>query len=106
MFLIKLKKISKGFVIDHINSNKIDNSINNLRLITLSDNVKSALYETKTNSSCKEIEQLTLQDEHINFFPSCAAAARILGLNCSSVSKVCRGENKGCGGFHFKYIKK
>lgn len=102
----KIEKISKDFVIDHINSNKTDNSLNNLKLVTLSDNVKSALYETKTNPSCKEVEQLTLQDKHIGFFNSCAAAAKNLGLDCSSISKVCRGENKSYGGFHFRYTKK
>lgn len=101
----KIEKIPEDFVIDHINSNKIDNSLNNLRLVTLSDNVKLALYETRTNSSCKEVEQLTLQGEHISFFNSCAAAARDLGLDSSSISKVCRGKNKSCGGFYFKYTK-
>ena len=97
--------IPKGFVIDHINSNKIDNSLENLRLVTLSENVKAALYQTKTNSYCKKVEQLTLTDEHIQFFDSCAEAARQLKLDSSTISKVCRGKNKSHGGFHFKYVE-
>ncbi len=100
-----IKYIPDGYVIDHINANKLDNSLSNLRLITLSENVKSALYKTKTNSSCRKIEQLTLTDEHIAFFDSCAEAARQLGLDSSTISKVCRGKNKSHGGFHFKYIE-
>lgn len=101
----EIKDIPKGYVIDHINANKVDNSLKNLRLITLSENVKSALYTTKTNSSCRKVEQLTLTDTHIAFFDSCAEAARELGLDSSTISKVCRGINKSHGGFHFKYVE-
>lgn len=47
--------ILNGYVIEHIDSNKLNNNLNNLRLITLSDNVLSALYKTKTNKSCKKL---------------------------------------------------
>lgn len=100
-----IDKIPDGYVIDHINADKKDNNLNNLRLITLSDNVKSALYSTKTNSSCKRVLQLTLDDKPIQEFESCAQAARQLKLDSSTISKVCRGKNKSHGGFHFKYIE-
>ena len=100
-----ISNIPKGYIIDHVNSNKTDNTLTNLRLITLSENVKSALYTTKTNSSCKKVEQLTLLNEHISFFDSCAEAARALGLDTSTISKVCRGKNKSHGGFHFRYVE-
>lgn len=100
-----VEDIPKGFVIDHINADKTDDRLENLRLITLSDNVKAALYETKTNLSCKKVEQLTLTNEHIAFFNSVAEAARKLKLDNSTISKVCRGINKSHGGFRFKYIE-
>lgn len=101
----KVNEINKNFVIDHINSIKTDNRIDNLRLITLSDNVKAALYDTKTNKSCKKVEQLSLEGKYIATFDSCAEAARVLNLDSSTISKVCRGKNKSHGGFLFKYVE-
>ena len=99
-----LNNIPKGYVIDHINANKTDDRLENLRLITLSENVKAALYDTKSNSSCRKVLQMTLEDCPIQQFASCSEAARQLKLDSSTISKVCRGKNKSHGGFHFKYI--
>lgn len=96
--------IPNGYVIDHIDGNKLNNKVNNLRLITLSDNVLNALYETKTNKSCKKVAQYDLNGNLLNTFDSCALAARTLNLDSSTISKVCRGINKTHGGFIFNYI--
>ena len=100
-----IQEIPKGYIIDHINAIKIDNSLSNLRLLTLSENVNKAYYEQKTNNSCKKVIQLTLDGKEIKVFNSCADAARELNLDSSTISKVCRGINKTHGGFKFKYIE-
>lgn len=100
-----IEEIPKGFVIDHIDANKMNNSLYNLRMITISQNAMSALYQTKTNTTCKKVQQLTLTNKHIAYFNSCAEAARELKLDKSTISKVCRGINKSHGGFHFRYLE-
>lgn len=99
------KEIPNGYVIDHIDGNKTNNHLTNLRIITLSQNVNAAFYKQKTNKSCKKVQQLTLDDKPIADFPSAAEAARQLHLDSSTISKVCRGINKSHGGFHFRYIE-
>ena len=91
-------------VVNHIDGNKLNNDINNLRKILMSDNVKAALYEQKTNKTVKSVAQYTLNGEFLKDYSSAAEAVRCLNLDSSTISKVCRGKNKTHGGFIFKYI--
>ena len=93
------------YIIDHIDGNKLNNNINNLRLLTASENSNAAFYETKTNSSAKPVAQYSLDGKLINTFLSARLAAKALNLDSSTISKVCRGKNKTHGGFIFKYIE-
>lgn len=94
----------RDFIIDHIDADKTNNSINNLRKMTASENVLAAYYEQKTNSSIKQVQQFSLDGTLIATYPSASEAGRQLNLDRSSISKVCRGVNASCGGFYFRYI--
>lgn len=91
-----------GFVIDHIDGNKFNNSIANLRYISISDNLNAGLYEQKTHNNCKKVDAF-LNDKKIGSYDSIGMASRILGIDGSSISKVCRGKAKSVHGYSFRY---
>lgn len=91
-------------IIDHIDANKTNNCIENLRKVSNSENTLAAMYEQGVNPSAKPVEQYSLDGQLLGTFRSAAEAARQLGLDKSTISKVCRGVNKTHGGFIFKYI--
>ena len=91
-----------GFVIDHIDGNKFNNSITNLRYISISDNLNAGLYEQKTHSNCKKVDAF-LDGEKVGSYNSIGIASRILGVDSSSISKVCHGKAKTVHGYSFRY---
>ena len=92
------------YIIDHIDGDKLNNNLDNLRLLTNSQNSYAALYEQKTNSSAKKVAQYDLDGNYMATFLSTRDAASKLNLDSSTISKVCRGINKTHGGFTFKYV--
>lgn len=105
VFLSFNKNISleNGFCIDHIDGDKHNNNINNLRKITISKNVQSAYYQQKTNSNIKPVSQFDKENNFIATFPSSREAGRQLNLDSSSIIKCCKGKLKTVGGYIFKY---
>ena len=94
---------NKDFCIGHIDGNKHNNNLDNLRKITISENVKSAYYIQKTNSNTKPICQFDKNDNLIATYPSAREAGRQLNLDSSSIIKCCKKKLKTVGGYIFKY---
>lgn len=57
----------------------------------------------KTPVNARKIIQLTKEDVFIKEWNSLNEASRVLNLHSSNIFKVCNGERKTCGGFHWKY---
>ena len=98
------EKISKDkMVIDHINGDKTDNRLDNLRYISQKENTQFAYKEQKLNSQAKKVAVFK-DGKKLGEYYSCAEAARVYGLDSSSATKVCRGKYSHTKGYVLKYI--
>lgn len=94
--------IDDNKVIDHIDKNKINNNINNLREVSLSDNSKNC---EKKKQEKTIIHQYTLNNEFIKEWISFDEIKNNLGYHSSSISKCCTGKIKTAYGFIWKNPK-
>lgn len=62
--------------------------------------------EVRKNGKCsKRVCQYTLDMEFVREWPSCAEVNRECGFDSSTISKVCRGEQKTAYGYKWSYDK-
>ena len=93
----------EGYVINHKDGNKINNKLENLEKITLSENALHAEYIIKTHKCAKPVEQYLIDDKKviiIKEFPSAAQAIRETGFK--SIRYACRTGAK-IGNFFWRY---
>lgn len=102
--------------INHINSNRSDNRVENLEWCTYSHNNKHAYSNgnqvpLRLNKgrigvlakNSKPVIQLDLNGLFIKEYASAAEASRETGISFSLISGVCRGKNKKTGGFRWYF---
>lgn len=85
----------KGYVINHINGNKLDNNLKNLEKITYKENNLRAEYIIKTHKCGKPVEQL---DENFNIiasYSSISEAQRVLQI--SNIGRAIKQHTKVLG---------
>lgn len=79
---------------DHINGDRRNNSVNNLQWITKEANLMKR----------EGLKKRVKCEENGKIYESINAAARELGLDSGSISKVCRGIMKQTKGYHFTFV--
>lgn len=77
------QEIPEGYQIDHINGNKSDNRLENLRLVSSSENMKNA-YNNGHKGAVK-VYQYSLKGEFIKEYPSYEAAAQEMNVTNAAI---------------------
>lgn len=94
--------------VDRLNST-LPYTFNNIRLVTWKDNNEIAYIERKNckriTKQCKEINQLTLNDEIIQTFGSIAHAARETGFCRTNINFACKKGRDIAHGYKWEYTK-
>lgn len=106
-------------VIDHIDTNKENNSIENLRWVTYSENNNNLITyekykrgrlgfkdraETKIKKSLSAFKRPVKCIETGGMYESCKSAFIKTGISSIGISRACRGVRKTAGGFHWAFV--
>lgn len=112
-------------MIDHIDTVRTNNRVENLRWCTLRENQNNPItlikfsqtstgrrFSKETKEKLSEIHkriqltpvcQLSIDGETIKEWPGILIAEKELGINRKSISRCCRGKYKTAGGYKWKY---
>lgn len=88
--------------VDHINENKKDNRVENLRWVTPLENLNhSGVIEKASIAKFRKVECITTGE----VFNSVKEAEEKYNLSHSNIIACCNRRRKTCGGFRWKYIE-
>lgn len=98
------------YTVDHVRSGpegKIDNSVNNLRWLPRSENVRKAyrdgLHDERIRRSWKPIVAIDLWTDEECYFSSIQEASDMLGIDRTSISHALRGDYDHVRHYRFEY---
>lgn len=97
--------------IDHINGNRSDNRVENLRWVTNKENQNNPVTKNKfKNRKAKAHHEIQIEQVKngvvIKIHQSIHSAARELNITATNICAVCRGKGKSYKGFVWRYKRK
>ena len=96
--------------VNHINGNRLDNSVGNLEWCTSSENLRHAYktglkdIEDSMRKIRKKVLQLDMDGNAVREWRSMSDAARELGLQVSNISHCCKGRIRSTGGYRWELV--
>ncbi len=93
-------EIPTKYEVDHVNWQRDQNHLTNLRIVTMSENRKNKSMES---SGKRPVIQYDENMNRLREFSSVSDAARILGLNSPHIISCCRGRQKTTGRYKWQY---
>lgn len=101
--------IPEGMHINHINEVKDDNRLDNLNLMTPTENNNWATHNERMamsnkNGKCsKKVFQYDLENNFIKEWPSLNEVERQTGISAANISRCCTGKRNTSMGFKWRY---
>lgn len=106
--------IAKSFIenphkkqfVDHIDTNRSNNNVSNLRWVTRLENNNNPITLSKLKLSARDISKPVLQLKNgviVKEYNSINEAAKINGFSPIAICKVCKGERKNHKGYMWRY---
>lgn len=99
--------IPPGMEVNHINEDKTDNRLENLNLMTRTENNNWGSRNTKSAAAqSKPVIQYSLTGDYIATYDSPKTAASIIGVDCSAIRACARGAKhyNTAGGYKWRYV--